>query len=321
MAPLVRSYVVGDHYRVRECQYCDVQYFQEHALHPNIYEHIYQNTPDLPGYTRYAYFQSAVMTQRDPLKWLSEQEPAYWFIRNELGNVGKSVTILEIGSGLGYLTFAIRKAGYNIVGVDISEQAIGNARARFGNIYACKDLFVLSAEPARYDIVILTEVIEHVSDPIGFLNAAALLLKPGGRILMTTPNKSIATSEACWQTENPPVHLWWFSESAVRQLARRTGLSVRFGDFAAMYTGTYRGADTPTEVGAPPWLAADGSVTTAARDWVFAYERRMRWTRRLRKLAPPLYRAANRLRWQKHAGALGLQRSWQIGAVLQKRDE
>lgn len=320
MAPLARSYVVGDNYRVRNCQYCDLQYVQEHTLHPRIYEHVYQSTPNLPGYTRYAYFQSTVMEKTAPLEWLSQQEPAYWFIRNELGSIGKSATILEIGSGLGYLTFAIRKAGYDIVGIDISEQAVENARAQFGDLYACKNLFTLSAEPARYDLVILTEVIEHVSDPVSFLNAAALLLKPGGRILMTTPNKSIAASEACWQTENPPVHLWWFSESAVRQLARRTGLSVRFGDFTAMYTGTHRPAQPPTEVGAPPWLAADGSVTTAARDWMSAYERRTRWTRRLRKLAPSLYRAANRWRWQWQAGALGLQRSWQIGAVLQKRD-
>src|SRR5262249_24949038 len=159
-----------------------------------------------PGYSRYSYFQAEVARQKKPLQWLGDQEPAYWFIRRELEKLPRSASILEIGSGLGYLTFSIRKSGYDIVGIDISDQAVANARALFGDIYARKNLFALAAEPARYDLVILTEVIEHVSDPIAFLKAAAAVLNPGGAILMTTPNKSVSTLDACWETENPPVH-------------------------------------------------------------------------------------------------------------------
>lgn len=74
--------------------------------------------------------------------------------------------ILEIGSGLGYMTFALRKAGFDAIGIDISHVAVENATARFGPFYQQADMKDWSLQYAQtYDIVLMAELIEHVTEP------------------------------------------------------------------------------------------------------------------------------------------------------------
>jgi SAM-dependent methyltransferase len=110
------------------------------------------------------------------------------------------------------------------------------ARARFGDHYAVHD--ITRADPAvdGADVVVMTEVLEHVADPGSLIAAISRLLRPGGTALLTTPNKSAAGRGAYWLTDNPPVHLWWFSETTLRLLATRAGLHASFGVTAPRQT-------------------------------------------------------------------------------------
>jgi 2-polyprenyl-3-methyl-5-hydroxy-6-metoxy-1,4-benzoquinol methylase len=250
-------------YRILECQYCDLQFTDPMAVPPRLYESIYANADRLPGYSRYFRYHDMVKASRKPLDWLAAQDSSYWFIRAELAALPPRARILEIGSGLGYLTYAIHTAGYSITGIDISNDAVNKARSTFGDLYLCKDLGLLAAEePDSFDAVIMTEVIEHVPEPQMFLGAAASLLKTNGQIILTTPNKSDSLPGTCWNTENPPVHLWWFSETTMRRLAQMNGLSIRLGDFTAMYGGSRHPLATTPEY--PAWLDEAGRVTEAA---------------------------------------------------------
>jgi SAM-dependent methyltransferase len=245
------GYQAGQTFAIAECDHCDVQFAWPLRPGEALYERIYRQAASLPGYSRYAWYAARVAGQARPLEWLAAQEEMYGFIAAELGRRGPDATgpVLEVGSGLGYLTLALHQAGYRVRGIELSAHAVEAARARFGNHYSVHD--ISRADPAvdGAEVVIMTEVLEHVTDPAALLASIARLLRPGGTALVTTPNKSAAPRHAYWLTDNPPVHLWWFSETTLRLLAARAGLHVSFGVTAPR----------PIRPALPPFFDVDGA--------------------------------------------------------------
>jgi 2-polyprenyl-3-methyl-5-hydroxy-6-metoxy-1,4-benzoquinol methylase len=233
--PAHPGYQEGETWQVAECGRCDVQFAAPLTPGEAIYERIYEHARTLPGYSRYAWYASQIARRRRPLEWLAAQEEMYAFIAAELALRGPTRTgqVLEVGSGLGYLTFALHAAGYQVRGLELSTRAVEAARSRFGDLFAVQD--ISRADPAvdGADVVVMTEVLEHVTDPAALIASLARLLRPGGTALVTTPNKSAAPRNAYWLTDNPPVHLWWFSETTLRLLGAQAGLQVSFGVTAA----------------------------------------------------------------------------------------
>jgi SAM-dependent methyltransferase len=248
--PAHPGYLAGQTWTVAECDRCDAQFVTPLTPGEAIYDRIYQLAGTLPGYSRYAWYAAQVLLRRRPLAWLAAQEEMYAFIAAELERAGSagSLRVLEVGSGLGYLTYALHAAGYRVRGLELSARAVEAARARFGDHYTVHDVSRADEAVDGADVVIMTEVLEHVVDPAALLASIARMLRPGGTALVTTPNKSAAPRGAYWITDNPPVHLWWFSETTLRQLAARAGLRASFGVTAPRRV----------DPGLPPYLDAGG---------------------------------------------------------------
>lgn len=192
----------------------------------------------MPGYNRYhAYFRT-VKNESSPLEFLAKQENCYWFIDDYLRTHvdKKRAKLLEVGSGLGYLTYSLDKAGYNVQGLELSSVAVAEATKQFGNLYRCKDALTLADNGEHFDVILLTEVIEHLMEPVTFLQKLGKLLNPGGCILVTTPNKDYAVNKlSTWATDLPPVHLWWFTKDGFRKMAESADLSVSFYSFRSWH--------------------------------------------------------------------------------------
>lgn len=221
-------------FNIYACVYCDVQFVWPLAADREIYEAVYREAQHIPGYGRYFTYADTIAEAADPLEWLSRQEDAYWFVRTALmaRGLAPGARVLEVGSGLGYLTHALRRAGFDAFGLDLATVAVESATVRFGPYYRCEDVVgYAEAHANSVDLIVMTEVIEHLPDPFPVLEAVGKILRPDGMALVTTPNKSAHALRAIWQTDNPPVHLWWYSETAMRQIARRLGLDIEFGDF------------------------------------------------------------------------------------------
>jgi 2-polyprenyl-3-methyl-5-hydroxy-6-metoxy-1,4-benzoquinol methylase len=221
-------------YDIRYCAHCDTSFAHPLEVDDKVYDLIYSNIREVPGYKRYYEYALDILNQPEPLKHLAEQEDVYWSIRNFLESyrIGKESAILEVGCGFGYLTYSIASAGYNITGLDISQEAIQNATARYGNHYVCADLYrYVQDHKKQYDVVVLTELIEHIPDVLGFLTAIDSLVKDDGYIVLTTRNKTAYREEILWETELPPIHLWWFSRTSVALMARSLGREAVFTDF------------------------------------------------------------------------------------------
>jgi SAM-dependent methyltransferase len=234
------GYIEPDTFSIYYCPSCNTSFSHPSVETNRIYDLIYKNAEKIPGYDRYVRYKNSVKTCKSPLIYLSESEEAYWGIKNTLSkstSSKESLDIIEVGSGLGYLTYALIHDGYRTTGLDISQRAVDGATNTFGEHYICADVFEYSVKHKEaYDVVILTEVIEHVDEPVEFLKSLMLMLKKGGQIILTTPNKTIYPEHIIWQTDSPPVHLWWFSESSMKYIASRINADVRFVD----YTGYYR---------------------------------------------------------------------------------
>lgn len=99
-------------------------------------------------------------------------------------------SILDVGCGTGVISAKLAALGYEVIGLDASDDGVALARKAFPEIRFEKfsvydDLTQLLAEPV--DLVVSCEVIEHLYAPRKFLHNITEILKPGGHIILTTP--------------------------------------------------------------------------------------------------------------------------------------
>jgi SAM-dependent methyltransferase len=238
------GYQEPDTFNIYHCTGCKTAYSTPRPDSTAIYESIYRNGSRVPGYSRYWRYAALVKMVSNPLEYLADSHEDYWSVKQALSMYAtdkKWTKILEIGSGLGYLTYALNTAGYNVKGMDVSETAVSRAKENFGDNYICGDLFQYSETAAgSYDIVILTEVIEHVGNPEAFIHAVLTLLKPGGKAIITTPNKSFYPEDVIWASDLPPVHCWWLGEESMEYIAGKLNVSCSFIDFTGFYKKNFQ---------------------------------------------------------------------------------
>lgn len=231
------GYVEGATFDLYECSDCEASFSDPLTADHKVYDDIYLSPEKIPGYERYVRYAKLVTYVPSPLTFLANAENVYWSVREALiqkFGQRKDISILEIGSGLGYLTYSLHKAGYRVTGVDISEEAVEKAVARYGPYYKSADVMKLAeVSNERFDCIIMTELLEHVENPTQFVRAALSMMREGGCVIITTPNKSWSPQGQVWGSDTPPVHLWWFAEKSLESIARQCERRCSFVDFTA----------------------------------------------------------------------------------------
>lgn len=137
--------------------------------------------------------------------------------------------LLDVGCGGGAFLVRMRALGWRVVGVEPDARAIAMATSMY-RLDVRRGTLEEQRFPAdRFDAVTASHVIEHVHDPVALLRECGRVLKPGGRIVLVTPNSESLGHQrlrASWIGLQPPRHLYLFSCSTLRQAAERAGLSV-----------------------------------------------------------------------------------------------
>ncbi|WP_371580547.1 methyltransferase domain-containing protein [Streptomyces sp. NBC_01314] len=136
-----------------------------------------------------------------------------------------SRTILDIGCGDGTAaaTAAPLLTGHRIIGVDWSQDALRRARTRIP--YAIRGELADGGLPLRSesaDAVLFSEVIEHLVDPDAALDEIRRVLRPGGHLMLSTPNLAAWYNRALLLAGVQPV----FSEVSLRGIHGRPGREV-----------------------------------------------------------------------------------------------
>ena len=230
----ITGYVRGPSFQVVECERCRTQTARPTTVPERLYDAIYANADKIEGgYDRYLRYALEVAEQNCPFDWLADQEDMYWGVREVFKSTGlkPGAKIVEVGSGLGYLTHALRVAGFDAHGIDLSRVAVDDARKRYGEYYSVGDA-VESGHVSRAQAVIAMELIEHLPDPAAFLDRLRLAMHATSKLILSTPNRDTYPGSTVWNTDLPPVHFHWFSEDGIASLARRCGFSVIFADFS-----------------------------------------------------------------------------------------
>lgn len=140
--------------------------------------------------------------------------------------------ILEIGCGIGTIVFELTKQGYDIIGSDISGEAIAYGRKKYGNgnlkVEAAEKLLF---ENETFDIVLSFDLLEHIVRVDRHISEVSRVLRPDGYYLFQTPNKySNATFETLskkslkWRRAHPSLH----TPGQLRRRLSRHGLEAQF---------------------------------------------------------------------------------------------
>jgi SAM-dependent methyltransferase len=82
----------------------------------------------------------------------------------------------------------------------------------------------------RFDAAVLLDVLEHVPDPLPFLRALHARLRPGGRLLIMTPNLAswlARVSGARWVSLKVPEHVLYYTPQSLRRVLANAGFAVR----------------------------------------------------------------------------------------------
>ncbi|HCC06256.1 TPA: hypothetical protein DEP94_02790 [Candidatus Nomurabacteria bacterium] len=231
----MEGYVKGTKFNVYECKNCQSSFVDPMSNLKEQYDIIYGgDTTKDAGYNYYYYLANGVKKLSNPLKDLSNYSAIFWGVIKAIKDrkINNGAKMLEVGSGLGYLTYAFNKAGYDCEGLDYSDTATD-----FANNFYGKKFFQGTVEDfslnhlSVYDVIVATEVIEHVVDPNLFVKNIMNMLKPGGTLIITTPIKDIHPTGTIWETNPAPEHLWWFTEKGIKEVGMKNNAVVSFIDF------------------------------------------------------------------------------------------
>lgn len=141
-------------------------------------------------------------------------------------------TVLDIGCGQGLQLAEIRKLRpyAKLYGMDISPKLVNLARKHVpGGDFQTGDADNLGYADSQFDVVVMTEVLEHLSDPVLALTQLKRVLKPGGWLLMTVPNRDWLRYD--WYQDNrmayQPVDDKWYCVDEVQSYLKQAGFDIR----------------------------------------------------------------------------------------------
>ena len=205
----------------------------------------------------------------------------YWFRRHEAAYVFAQPyvagqVVLEVGCGEGYGTALLAASARRVLGVDYDALTVAHAAASYPQAsFVRANLAALPVPSASVDVLATLQVIEHVWNHAEFVRECLRALRPGGLLIVTTPNR--LTFSPGLDTPVNPFHTHEFTGAELSELLSRSGFAVEavLGLHAAPRLrglDTQHGGFVAAQLAAPPdrWSERlrDDVAAVAARDFV-----------------------------------------------------
>lgn len=148
-------------------------------------------------------------------------------------------TLCDLGCGNGHLLRLFKSFGYRVTGVEPDEKALALAAA-VGPVYqGTAEQLPAAIQDSRYDVVMLSHVLEHCIDPVAAIKNSGQILSRDGTLVIEVPNNKALGFERLgpgWPWSDIPRHLSFFTLESLTGLLERCGLQVK----KVMHTGFTR---------------------------------------------------------------------------------
>ncbi len=145
-----------------------------------------------------------------------------------ISRLRKPGRMLEVGCAGGYVLKVAQQAGWDVAGIEISPMM----RRRCAELVKCPlytSLEEVIAAGSRFDCVVMFEVLEHVTDPVGMLKAFRRVMEPNTLLAVSTPNfeshgAETGSSASVWF--EPPSHISYYGPATLTACVNRAGFEV-----------------------------------------------------------------------------------------------
>jgi 2-polyprenyl-3-methyl-5-hydroxy-6-metoxy-1,4-benzoquinol methylase len=138
--------------------------------------------------------------------------------------------LVDVGCGAGEFLVRMKELGWEVAGVELDQAAAEIAERRLGKRVTRGALPDAGFITSSVDAVTANHVIEHMYDPKELLSEAHRILRPGGILVVTTPNiESLGhrVFKNRWRGLEPPRHLHLFSMTSLRKCALGAGFVIQ----------------------------------------------------------------------------------------------
>jgi 2-polyprenyl-3-methyl-5-hydroxy-6-metoxy-1,4-benzoquinol methylase len=161
--------------------------------------------------------------------------------------VGRENRVLDVGCSSGYLAAPLAARRNTVVGIELDAAAARDAQAFCEQVLLGDvETMVLPLEPGSFDVVLLGDVIEHLRDPVDTLRRLRRFLRPGGRLVLSTPNVAnwairLSLLGGRWRYTDRGIldrtHTHLFTRATLREAIESAGYVVDRIDFSAPVPG------------------------------------------------------------------------------------
>jgi ubiquinone/menaquinone biosynthesis C-methylase UbiE len=157
-------------------------------------------------------------------------------------------TVVDVGCGDGALIHFCARLGAEVIFIDRDEAALAKTTAKIEASGARahraiqSDCNPIPLEDNSGDLVICTEVLEHVPDPQVFLQELIRVTRPGGQLLITVPDsrsEQFVAATAPPQYFMEPNHIRIFTAEQFRELVKSAGLEIESQQFVGCFWSIY----------------------------------------------------------------------------------
>lgn len=140
----------------------------------------------------------------------------------------KDKSILDIGSGDGFVIKVLKKIGWTVYGTEVSQRAVDEAKREGVQVFLGQ-IEDINFGDLKFDYIRMSHSLEHLPNPKKSLKKILYLLKPGGKLIILVPNYASPSAiffKNRWLGLDLPRHLYVFTPKTLTKLLEESGFEV-----------------------------------------------------------------------------------------------